>query len=419
MTPPAAYCRLHGQEKHGREKHRREEYADPVTHFPPASSAEVASPSPEAPVPVRERALLPDVLRGVALLGILTVNMQDFAGYLEWRQTGLDRVAQVLIDVFANGRFISIFAMLFGWGAYGLYRRHGPALFARRHLLLFVLGTAHHLLLWHGDIIGSYAALALLLPWVARWSVRGLLGFGAALGGWWVLTGLLAVWGTALDGQSGSLRFTGLPTLTSAMSYADVLASRLRDFGAEYLGSLIYNAPWLLLLFCLGAAAARAEVLTQPQRFGWLFRRLVAFALPLGLGLGVALAYLNTRNDLTAGLLAVPVRMVGGLLGGLGYVGLFGLLLNRGHLGSWRTFAATGRMALTNYLLQSLVMTSVFYPYAGGQWGRWGAAPALALALIVGLAQLPLSRWWLSRHARGPAEELLRRAVYPRKKYKK
>ena len=376
---------------------------------------EVAPPPPEAPAPVRERALLPDVLRGMALLGILTVNMQDFAGYLEWQQTGLNRAAQMLIDVFANGRFISIFAMLFGWGAYGLYQRHGPALFARRHLLLLLLGTAHHLFLWHGDIIGLYAALALLLPFLARWTVRGVLALGAALGGWWLLTGLLAAWGVVVGEGTNSPRFTGLPTLTPVMSYADVLSARLSDFPSEYLGGLFYNAPWLLLLFCLGVAAARAGVLTQPERFGWLFRRLAAFALPLGLLLGALLAYLNTRSGLAAGLLAVPVRMAGGLLGALGYVGLLGLLHNRARLGHWQVFAATGRTALTNYLLQSLVMTTVFYPYAGAQWGRWGAADTLALALLVGLAQLALSRWWLRRHARGPAEELLRRAVYTRK----
>lgn len=375
---------------------------------------EVAFLPPEGPAPVRERALLPDVLRGIALLGILTVNMQDFAGYREWEQVGLDRTAQVLIDVFANGRFISIFAMLFGWGAYGLYRRHGPALFARRHLLLFALGTAHHIFLWHGDIIGLYAAIALGLPLVARLRVRGLLAVGGALGGWWLLKTLVAAWSSALTEQGHRLRFDGLPDLMFGLSYAQVMQTRLHNFSDEYLGGLIYNAPWIALLFCLGAAAARAEVLTRPERFGWLFRRLTVFALPLGLLLGAVLAFLNTRSDLTAGLLAIPVRMAGGLLSALGYVGVLGLLHNQGRLGHWRLFAASGRTALTNYLTQSLVMTTVFYPYTGAQWGRWGAADALGLALLVGLAQLPLSHWWLRWRARGPAEELLRRAVYGR-----
>ena len=363
------------------------------------------------PAPVRERALLPDILRGVALLGILTVNMQNFAGYLEWRQTGWDRAAQILIDVFANGRFISIFAMLFGWGAYGIYRRHGIRIFLRRHVLLLLLGAAHYLLVWYGDIISTYAGLALLLPLLARLSVRGLLGLGAALGSWWLLLGFTAAL-PFLGKVGGEGRYIGLPALLPGQSYPEVVAQRSADFMGDYLGGLLYNGPWLLMLLCLGAAAARAGVLTQPERFGPLFRRLATFALPLGLLLGVALALLNTRNDFGAGLLALPVRMLGGLLGALGYVGVFGLLHNAGRLGHWRVFEATGRTALTNYLMQSLVMTTLFYPYAGAQWGRWGAAAALALALLVGAVQIVLSQWWLSRHERGLLEDWLRRAVY-------
>ncbi|MFD1731987.1 hypothetical protein ACFSC4_14455 [Deinococcus malanensis] len=94
---------------------------DPTASLP----ADVA-PVPAEHGPVRERSALPDVLRGMALTGILVVNMQDFAGFLEWQQHGLDNVVQVVTDVLANGRFISIFAMLFGWGAAGLLARQGP-----------------------------------------------------------------------------------------------------------------------------------------------------------------------------------------------------------------------------------------------------------------------------------------------------
>lgn len=380
-----------------------------MTEAPPAV------PEVSAPAPVRERALLPDVLRGLAIVGILTVNMQDFSGYVEWRQQGLDRAAQVLIDVFANGRFISIFAMLFGWGAYGLLQRHGLPLFRRRHLLLLALGTAHHLLLWHGDIIGLYALLAWALLLLARLSVRGLLAVAGGLGGWWLLTGLLAAWGAGFGSvQEGATRFSGLPPVRLGYSYAEVLARRAAEFPDSSLGGALYNGPWVIALFALGAAAARSGLLTHPERFGWLFRRFAALALPLGLLLGALLAYLNTRTDLAAGLLAIPVRMSGGLLSALGYVGLLGLLAARGRLGGWVLFAAGGRLALTNYLAQTVVMTTIFYPYAGAQWGQWGAAPALALALAFGGLQLLLSGWWVRRFGSGPVERLLRRAVYGR-----
>lgn len=363
--------------------------------------------APPRPAPVKDRALLPDVLRGLALLGILTVNAQDFAGYREWTQQGLDRAAQVFVDLFANGRFISIFAMLFGWGAYGIYQRHGLTVFLRRHLLLLLIGVVHYVLFWHGDIISTYAGLALLIPLVARLQTRSLLWLGGGLGVWWLFMTTLSAFAF-----SGEARFSGLPNLSVDMSYGAIVAARGRDLIDEYPAGLLFNGPWLALLFILGMAAAREGLFTQPQRFGGLFRRFVGVALPLGLVLGAALAYLNTRPDAISGVLAIPVRMLGGLLGALGYVGLLGLLFNRGSLGGFKVFAATGRTALTNYLLQTLVMTTLFYPYAGAQWGKWGAASAVALALVVGALQLPLASAWLRRFGRGPVETLLRTAVY-------
>lgn len=115
-------------------------------------------------------------------------------------------------------------------------------------------------------------------------------------------------------------------------------------------------------------------------------------------------------------------------------MGVLGLLAASGRLGAWRFFAASGRMAMTNYLTQSVIMTLIFYPYGlhqgfgwvsgvpaagageafpySGEFAAWGAAQTLALALLVGLAQLPLSAWWLARFGRGPVESLVRRVAY-------
>lgn len=377
---------------------------------PPSGKAE---PVPAPRGPVRERSALPDVLRGVALLGILAVNMQDFAGFLEWRQRGLDSVAQVLTDVLANGRFISIFAMLFGWGAAGLLARQGAGVFVRRHLLLLLIGALHFVLVWHGDIISNYAALAFFLLLSARLGGRALLAVGLALGAWgqwvWLSDALAAL------AQPARARFTGLPDL-SAGSYPALVAGRLPDFWPNLIGGNLYNGPWLLCLFCLGAAAQRSGLLLRPEGHRPLLRRLAAWGLPLGLGLGVLLAYLNTRPDRAAGLLAIPVRMGGGLAGALGYVGLIGLLTMAGRLGPLRAFAASGRVAMSNYLSQSLLMTTLFYPYGGALFGRVGAAAGLLLALGVGLAQLPISAWWLRHYGTGPMEWLVRRLVYGRQK---
>ncbi|MDL2345409.1 DUF418 domain-containing protein [Deinococcus sp. MIMF12] len=374
-------------------------------------------PAPESgplhPVTVGDRSPLPDVLRGLALLGILVVNVQDFAGFREWTQTGVDRAVQVLTDIFFNGRSISLFAMLFGWGAAGLLTRHGSGLLTRRLLVLLGLGTLHGVLVWHGDIISNYAPLALVLLVTVRLSMRALLGLAGVLGGYWLVSGVmlaLVYW------TSPRVRTPGLPDLAPGMTYVEVVGGRAATFLDDLIGGSLYNGPWLIALFLLGAAAQRSGLLTRPHEHRPLLRRMMVWGLGLGLPLGALLAWLNTQSGLAAGLIAIPVRMGGGIASALGYVGVLGLLAARDRLGPLRAFAASGRVALTNYVLQSLVMTTVFYPYAGAQFGRWGAAPAVVLALGVALAQLPLSGWMLRTWGTGPLERLVRTLVYARRR---
>ncbi|MDV6373623.1 DUF418 domain-containing protein [Deinococcus arenicola] len=380
--------------------------------LPPDAAPPLPSASPVVVLgPVQQRAPLPDVLRGLALLGILLVNAQDFAGFREWTQSGPDRTVQVLTDVFANGRFISIFAMLFGWGAAGLLERQGLGIFVRRHLILLGVGTLHYVLVWHGDIISLYAPLAFLLLLTARMTARGLVTLAAALGAWWLGLGLLEGF-AALGQDPGSARFTGLPDLSLAESYAAVASGRAADFLGDLVGGSLYNGAWLLALFCLGAAAGRVGLLLRPHEHPRLLRGLAWGGLLVGLPLGLVLAWLNTRGDYASGLLAIPVRMGGGLASALGYVGVIGLLTVQDRLGPLRVFAAGGRVAMSNYIAQSLIMTTIFYPYAGAQFGQWGAAAAVGLALGLGLVQLPISAWWVRRYGIGPLEWLVRRAVY-------
>lgn len=378
----------------------------PPLPFPTLEPVVVAAHSP-----VKERSPLPDVLRGVALIGILAVNMQDFAGFREWQQAGLDRAAQVLTDVLANGRFISIFAMLFGWGAAGMIARQGTGIFLRRHAVLLLIGALHFILVWHGDIISTYALLGVTLLLFTRLAARSLLGVAILSGGWWLIKEVLDA--AKYLHRPPLPRFDGLPEL-GRQGYLALVQGRLHDFLPDWLGAALYNAPWLIALFCLGAAAQRIGLLTRPQEHVRLLRRLTAWGTALGLLLGVLLAWLNTRSDFGSGLLAIPVRMAGGLAGGLGYVGLIGLLSVQGRLGWLRHFANSGRIAMSNYLAQSLVMTSIFYPYAGAQWGRWGAASALALALAFGWLQVWLSGIVVRQFGSGPMEKLTRWAVYGR-----
>jgi uncharacterized protein len=380
-----------------------------------------ASPLPAAATPPAERWLLPDVLRGLAILGILCVNMQDFAGYDEWLQRGPDRAAQLVIDVLFNGKFISLFAMLFGAGMQIIAQRAGGIRLLRRLLALLVLGGLHFVLLWSGDIITLYACLGLVLlpPLLARPPAWLLAVGGSGLCVWWLVLRVHdAVRVGALQGvtQAGQgERYSFVQDLLPGTPWTDLIQSRAHSLFSTVGGGLNYNFQWLAGLLLLGMAAQRAGLLAHPERFRPLLKGLLVLGLLLGLPLSVLLAWLNTQNTSAAGFWEVPVRLAGGLLTGLGYAGVAGLLVAAGNIGWLRLFAAPGRLAFSNYLAQSLVMTAVFYPYGLNLYRHLGALPCLLLALALGAAQLWLSGLWLRRFRQGPAEGLLRGLVYGRR----
>ena len=363
------------------------------------------------PVQPAERWPLPDLLRGVAILGILCVNMQDFSGYDEWTQSGPDRVAQVFIDLFLNGKFISLFAMLFGAGMLTMLPRAGGGRLLRRLLLLLLLGSAHFVLVWHGDIISLYACLGLLLlpPMLLRPPTWVYAAAGSALCAWWMMLRV----SDALSAGSGE-RSSFTRDFPPGTAWSDLAGLRLHEFLGDLYGGGLYNLQWLLGLLLLGMAAQRSGLLARPERFRPLLWGLALGGLVLGLPLSAALAWLNTRGTFAAGEWEVPARMGGGLVLALGYAGTLGLLVAAGRVRWLQVFAAPGRLALSNYLVQSLVMTSLFYPYGLNLYRHLGAWPCLALALALGALQLWGSALWLRHFRQGPAEGLLRALVYGR-----
>ena len=381
----------------------------------PPTQAELPGTSsavPSAATAPGERWPLPDLLRGLAILGILCVNMQDFAGYDEWTQTGPDRAAQVLIDVLFNGKFISLFAMLFGAGMLMILQRAGGWKVLRRLLWLLLLGTLHFVLVWHGDIISLYACLGLmlLLPLLARPPAWTLAGGGAGLCLWWLALRVQ----DALH-ASATARYSFGLNLPPDTAWTDLLRQRFSGFRADLYAGADYNLQWLLGLLLLGMAAQRYGLLSRPDRFRPLLWALLAGGALLGLPLSGLLAWLNAQSTESAGLWEVPVRLSSGLFLGLGYVGAVGLLVAAGRVGWLRFFAAPGRLAFSNYLAQSLVMTTIFYPYGFGLYGKLGALPCLLLALGLGGLQLWLSGRILRRFRQGPMEWLLRVLVYERR----
>jgi uncharacterized membrane protein YeiB len=197
-------------------------------------------------------------------------------------------------------------------------------------------------------------------------------------------------------------------------SYAQAVVLRANEF-VRHLGSNIGFAIIVLGMFLLGAWFVRSGVMTQPERHLTLFRRLAWIGLPVGVGLGLWGSSIATTHvpGVNGGAfqLAMGLTMLGNLPACLGYVAVIVLAWHGAGRKLLSPFAPAGRMALTNYLSQSLIGTLFFYGYGFGQWGM-GRAWQLVFVLVVFGLQLAFSHWWLSRHRYGPMEWLWRWLTY-------
>ncbi len=200
-------------------------------------------------------------------------------------------------------------------------------------------------------------------------------------------------------------------------SYAEATAWRAGHF-LKMQGQSVGFAIIVLGVFLLGAWFIRAGVMTDPAAHLPLFRRLAWIGIPLGIGLSVAgvmvaPSHLRGQND-AAFQLGMSLGLLGSLAASVGYIGAIVLGLH-GRLRHWfAILAPAGRMALTNYIAQSVIGTWFFYGYGLGQWGMPRAQQVLYVLAVFAL-QVLASRWWLARFRYGPLEWLWRWATYGRR----
>lgn len=383
------------------------------------------------PVAANERIATLDVLRGFALFGILLMNMEAFSGPLDMSFTGIDPHwqggdywADAFVYVFVQGKFFTLFSLLFGAGFAVMAQRASSAgrdftrFYLRRSLGLLIIGVLHALLLWSGDILVAYALLSFVL-----------LAFREAPRSWLPTLGTLAYLGAAVlmlllgalmqfaPADAASTQAAAAVNAIEAQrqayahgSYLQAVAQRLRDVGAS-LGALLVVGPQVLGMFLIGAWFARSGAIADTARYLRLWAGLRWLLLPAGLMvmlLGVWLHPYNApgRFDMrSAG--AYALTAVAGLMMCLGYLA-WGVRWSR-HL-QW--LAPAGRMALSNYLGQSLVCTLVFYGYGLGWFEQMGRAAQLLFAVALFALQVLLSQLWLRRFQYGPVEWLWRGFTY-------
>ncbi|MCK4410182.1 MAG: DUF418 domain-containing protein [Candidatus Eisenbacteria sp.] len=402
-----------------------------------ASSATVTA---AAPVTAAERIVSLDVLRGFAILGILIMNVQSFsmigAAYLNPTAygdlTGLNRVVWTLSHLFADMKFITIFSMLFGAGivlfatrleSRGL--RPGPVHY-RRTFWLLLIGLAHGFLLWYGDILAIYALtgfiaylfwrrspLALLITGIAVMSVGTLLYVGAGVGIMMAppeaLEGIRDFWSPGAERVAHEVAaMRGSWTEQMSVRGPEMVSTFTVVFFMYYLWRTVGMMLIGMALFKWGVLSAE-----RSKRF-YAVTAVVGFVVGLPvIWLGVARRFADGWTLPWSFFNGSQYNYWGSAFVALAYISVVMLVVKTDVLGRLRrALAAAGRMAFTNYLMQTVICTAIFYGHGLGLFGSVERVHQILIVFAVWIFQLWFSAFWLERFRFGPAEWVWRTLTY-------
>lgn len=391
--------------------------------------------------PTRQRLEHIDVLRGFALLGILLVNFQYFTRPMQAIMLGsdpglegLNLVADEFIRFVGEGKFYPLFSMLFGAGfAIMLDRasqRQAPfwGVYLRRLFVLGLFGLAHVFFVWFGDILLMYSLSAFLMVLLFRKTPLRRLWKWAIV--FWIVPllfmwlGALSIEAARMDPQAGAevtAKFeadhaafkesvASVAKVRVEGSYVENVDQRWRDRGFLMMVALFMMPP-ILGFFLLGRWLIVSGVLGRPEAHQRWLRRWRVWGLSAGLPLAAWSAWLMHGENMMIPTLSLAMAMTlataASVFVSLGYLSLVTLSSR-----ALAFLAPAGRMALTNYLAQSLVWTWVFYGHGLGLWGQVPRFGHVLLTLVFFGLQVVVSRWWLERFRFGPAEWLWRSVTY-------
>jgi uncharacterized protein len=414
-----------------------------VAPSPEAIEAEPLPPSPPPPPPMplqpvapQERVETLDILRGLALFGILAANIRAFAGpavtyFTPWMFFPAlhDRIAQAFVDTLIQGKFITIFAFLFGAGfAVQFERAQGRKFgwtYSRRLFVLLLFGLVHGLLIWFGDVLLVYAMIGFLLLFfrkrqdktIAIWATILLFYIPFVS----ILVFIAAQFGAAPPNfpVPTSAELAQLRETFSSGSWMDIQQQRMTDAMKYNWGMLPGMFPHLLGIFLWGVYAWRKRFFTPSAESLPKYRRAMVIGLTAGVAGNLATTILRWMFEppplpttplalLTMCLQALSVPALS-----LGYICAVILICQSASKRlALHRYGAIGRTALSNYLLQSVIGTLIFYSYGLGLFGMIGPAWLLLVTVAIYTMQAIASSWWIARHQFGPMEWLWRRLTY-------
>lgn len=381
-----------------------------------------------------------DALRGFALLGICMANFPEFSLYTflsreaaeAMPSAGADSVARWLLAIFVDGKFYTLFSLLFGIGFSIIISNaakkgaDGFRIFYRRMVVLVLIGFLHLMFIWSGDILMLYALMGLLLTLFRRVSDRALLLWGGAL----LLLPVVVDYVCEITGTRLSKPFADLQWqycakygitpdnfaywLRDADSYGEVFQFLIQGALVRVQEFIDGNRYFKVLgLFLIGFYIGRRRIYARLEGNRRLFVAVFRYGVIAGLPLSLLYAWSSVGGHPLGQTAHSVLYLVSVYPLGFAYAaGLCLLCSRRKDLPLWKWLAAPGRMALTNYIGQSVAGMLIFYGIGLGFGASVGLACTVAVAVAVYLLQMAVSRLWMSCFRFGPLEWIWRMLTY-------
>jgi uncharacterized protein len=401
------------------------------------------------PLQLNQRIEILDLLRGFALLGILMVNMPlmnaPFAtgmGKFSIWTDPLNEQFSWILHFFFTGKFYTLFSMLFGIGFYFFLRKSDETgnsvvpVFRRRLGWLLAIGVLHVVLLWYGDILVFYALFGFLLILFRKKSTKSLIIWAIVIMLLPVLFALLLVlfFQFALSVPEmadeisrsfveGTSRLENLIaqtiTVYSTGSFSEIVKIRLVEYQNQ-LGGLFFFYPNVLAMFLVGLVFAKKKVFEDLEAHKGFFKKLLLFSLVPAIAGNWILARFSESASYVIFDWDIFWVQVGMALGGPAltfvYISVIAHCFYKGYFKKLTDLIAqTGRMALTNYLMQSVIATTLFFSYGFGLYGKVNIWQGMLLTVAIYIVQVIWSHFWLKHYRFGPMEWLWRTLTYGKK----
>ncbi len=399
-----------------------------------------------SPLASKERKDILDFLRGIAIFGILLVNISYFnspvftqaGGYILWDDLS-NKITKWLIWFFLEGKFYPLFSILFGAGFYFFIKKAEgsikPLLIRYRIRLLYLLlfGILHVLLLWYGDILVVYAIFGFIMTWFAKSSDRTIII-------WAIVFILLPILLTSVMVGSIELMMM-IPeaaveieaafemqeehaadfinkalSVYSSGTFADIFKVRINEYLYSVNG-IIFMFPNIVSLFLVGFLLGRKKIFHNISAGVKKLKKVFYWCLPVAVVLNISYVYYGeTSSMIRPGwdmVLMITSVSIGGPAMMMVYLYILSLLYVKGVFKkTGKYISKAGRMAFTNYLAQSVICTTIFFSYGLGLYGKINYWQGILIAIAIYPVQLLWSHYWLKRFRFGPVEWLWRTLTY-------